>query len=106
MTRSATGVLMRTIHLLAGRSVAIDSWYDAHLGTWRAAGPSYPMLAFARPRAVPPHGASRRAAVSYLLRLFAGHFLRHGPAPVGRLARATACTTQPAAKRPQGGASP
>lgn len=62
--------LRRSLHPLSpggAPEVAVTSWYDARLQTWRATSPDYPYFAEARPRAVPEVFLTRRHAVRRLL---------------------------------------
>ena len=61
-------------HEVAGRSVAIDSWYDAEHGTWQACAPAYSFLYFARPQTAPIQFSCRSDAVERLILLLGEHF--------------------------------
>ena len=61
-------------HQVGGRTVAIDSWYDANRGTWQACAPAFSYLYFARPTVAPVHCDSRNEAVTRLVCLLNEHF--------------------------------
>jgi hypothetical protein len=59
---------------VGGRTIAIDSWYDAGRGTWRACAPAFSYLYYARPSSAPLRFASRVEAVERLVSLLNEHF--------------------------------